>query len=151
MANHAGAADGAITAAPLDQNTQLAADRTQLAGTRTSLALTRNMMAAERTLLAWIRTSLAMISFGFTIGKLGPALESPQVDLFGRTTDALGVAYYLVFVGTIALVLAAVQFKSDIGRFVPRGAKRRPSVAFVLAVLLSLLGMFVLTDLVGQL
>ena len=37
----------------------------------TQLALERTSMAAERTLQAWIRTALSLISFGFTIGKLG--------------------------------------------------------------------------------
>ncbi|WP_410961755.1 DUF202 domain-containing protein, partial [Salmonella sp. SAL4457] len=67
-------------------------------------------MAAERTLMAWVRTSLAMISFGFTLGKLGDALDSAEVNLlFGRATDIIGVAYYLVIIGTLALVLAAIQ------------------------------------------
>ncbi len=132
--------------------TRLAVDRTRLAGTRTNLALTRNAMAAERTLMAWIRTCLAMISFGFTIGKLGDALASAKVNvMFGRTTDIAGVAYYLVSLGTLALILAAVQYRVEVAALCPRGLKRRPSLAFVIAVLLSLLGMFVFTDLVSQL
>jgi uncharacterized membrane protein YidH (DUF202 family) len=63
--------------------------------------------------MAWIRTSLAMISFGFTIGKLGDALASAKVNLmFGRTTDIAGVASYLVVIGTLALILALVQCPS---------------------------------------
>ena len=87
-------------------------DRTQLAGTRTNLALTRSAMAAERTLMAWIRTCLAMISFGFTIGKLEDVLASAKVNVaFGRTADIAGVAYFLVCLGTVALILAAVQYR----------------------------------------
>ena len=123
----------------------------QLAGTRTDLALERSGMADERTLMAWIRTSLAMISFGFTIGKLGDALESVKINLIlGRTTDVLGVAYFLVALGTVALILAAVQFKVESVSLTRRGLKRKPSLALAVAVLLSILGMFVFLDLVTR-
>jgi putative membrane protein len=123
-----------------------------LADARTALAVTRNVLAAERTLMAWIRTGLAMISFGFTIGKLGSALTSRVVELkFGRTADVFTVAYFLVVVGTVALMLAAVQYKRDVAGLVPLGQKHRPSMAFVVAMLLSLLGLFVFTDLASQL
>jgi putative membrane protein len=136
----------------LHEGTQLAMDRTRLAGTRTNLALTRNVLAAERTLMAWIRTCLAMISFGFTIGKLGDALASTRVTVvFGRTADIVGVAYYLVSLGTLALMVAALEYRVEVANLIPSGSKRRPSLAFVIAVLLSLLGLFVFTDLVTQL
>ena len=109
-------------------------------------------MAAERTLMAWVRTSLAMISFGFTLGKLDSALGSTEVHLlFGRTTDIVGVAYYLVSVGTIALMLAAVQNRIEVKALVRPGMTRRPSLAFVMAILLGVLGLFVFTDLLRQL
>ena len=114
------------------------------------LATQRTAMAAERTLMAWIRTALAMISFGFTIGKLGDAVSSAKVNLFGRATDIIGLAYFLVIVGTIALVLAVIQNRIEMARLFPRDVKRRPSVAFVVAILLSLLGVFVFTDLVTR-
>jgi putative membrane protein len=127
-------------------------DRTQLASTRTNLALTRSAMAAERTLMAWIRTCLAMISFGFTIGKLENVLASAKVNVaFGRTADVAGVAYFLVCLGTVALILAAVQYRLEVARPTPHGLKRRPSLALVIAVLLSLFGVFAFTDLVSQL
>jgi inner membrane protein YidH len=129
------------------------ADRsTRLAITRTDLALERTLMASERTLMAWVRTSLAMISFGFTLGKLGDALGSATVNLLpGHATDIIGVAYYLVILGTIALVLAAVQNRVEVAGLFRQGLARRPSLAFLMAILLSLLGMFVFTDLVTQL
>jgi inner membrane protein YidH len=124
---------------------------TQLATTRTGLAFERSAMAAERTLMAWIRTSLALISFGFTLGKLGDVLGSAKVSLFlGRTTDIVGVAYYLVIIGTLALILAAVQNRVEVTAISRPGLKRRPSLAFFVAVLVSLLGIFVFTDLVTQ-
>ena len=136
----------------MDEGTRLAVDRTHLAGTRTNLALTRSAMAAERTLMAWIRTCLAMISFGFTIGKLEDILASAKVNVgFGRTADISGVAYFLVSLGTLALILAAVQYRFEVAALTPYGFKRRPSLALVIAVLLSLLGVFAFTDLVTRL
>ena len=136
----------------MDEGTRLAVDRTRLAGTRTNLALTRSAMAAERTLMAWIRTCLAMISFGFTIGKLENILASAKVNVgFGRTADISGVAYFLVSLGTIALILASVQYRFEVAALTSHGLKRRPSLALVIAVLLSLLGVFAFTDLVTRL
>jgi putative membrane protein len=129
------------------------ADRSKrVADTGNDLALERTLMAAERTLMAWVRTSLALISFGFTLGKLGDALRSVKVTLWSdRTTDIIGVAYFLVVIGTVALVLAAVQNRVEVAALSRQGLARRPSLAFVIAILMSLLGLFVFTDLVTQL
>jgi len=129
------------------------ADRSRrLADTGTELALERTLMASERTLMAWVRTALALISFGFTLGKLGDVLRSAKVTLWGdRTTDIIGVAYYLVVIGTVALVLAAIQNRVEVSALTRQGLPRRPSLAFVIAILMGLLGLFVFTDLVTQL
>jgi len=120
--------------------------------TGTELALERTLMASERTLMAWVRTSLSLISFGFTLGKLGDVLKSSKVTLWGdHTTDIIGVAYYLVVLGTVALVLAAVQNRLEVKALSRQGLARRPSLALVIAVLVSLLGLFAFTDLVTQL
>jgi hypothetical protein len=77
---------------------------TRLAHERTDLALLRNYMAVERTLMAWIRTSLSMISFGFTIGKLGQVMTDVEVRGFlGRVRDLSveSIAYFLVILGTV--------------------------------------------------
>ena len=141
-----------VRAQAADTGPMFAPDHALSAMTNTDLARERTAMAAERTLMACIRTALAMISFGFTLGRLSDALGSPEVNLmFGRTTDIAGVAYYLVSLGTIALILAAVQYRIEVAGLVPRGARARPSVAFVIAVLLSLLGIFAFTDLVTRL
>jgi putative membrane protein len=129
------------------------ADRLRrVADTGNDLALERTLMAAERTLMAWVRTSLALISFGFTLGKLGDALHSAKVTLWrDRTTDIMGVAYYLVVLGTVALVLAAIQNRLEVNALSRQGLARRPSLAFAIAILMSLLGLFVFTDLMTQL
>jgi len=58
--------------------------------TSTKLAMDRTYWAAERTLMGWIRTALSMISFGFTIGKFGQALENIDVQGF-RGMREIGV------------------------------------------------------------
>jgi inner membrane protein YidH len=129
------------------------ADRSKrLALTSNELALERTLMAAERTLMAWVRTSLALISFGFTLGKLGDVLQSATVTLWREhTTDIIGVAYYLVVLGTVALVLATAQNRVEVRALSRQGLARRPSLAFVVSILVSLLGLFAFTDLVTQL
>jgi putative membrane protein len=123
--------------------------RTQLATTRTSLALQRSYLAAERTLMAWIRTSLAMISFGFTLGKLGEALGAVSVKLlFGHTAGIESVAYFLVILGTVTLLVSAVQNRVEVLQLFRQGLAPRFSLAFVMAILLSLLGMFAFTAMV---
>jgi putative membrane protein len=125
---------------------------TRLAGTRTDLALSRSALAAERTLMAWIRTALSMISFGFTLGKLTDALDSAKVNLvLGRTADISSVAYFLVTLGTLSLIFAIVQNRIETASLVHQGLARAPKLAFLVAVLLSVLGVFVFTDLVTRL
>jgi hypothetical protein len=71
--------------------------------------------------------------------------------MFGRTTDIRGVASYLVVIGTLALILAVVQYRSEVAGMASDRAAFMPSLAMVVAVLLSLLGIFVFSDLVTRL
>lgn len=115
---------------------------TVLAQERTDLAVERTYWAAERTLMAWIRTALSMISFGFTIGKLGEAIGDIEVPgLRGMRMVGTGtIAYFLVFLGTAALLVAAVQYSLRVQELCERGLRRQPSVEFVVALLLVVLG-----------
>ncbi len=129
------------------------ADRgTVLAERRTNLALERSYQAVERTLMAWIRTALAMISFGFTIGKLAQVVEGGEVKgFFGRTIGVDSIAYFLVILGTSALVLAILQHYARFRELRKMGLPRRWSVASVVGILLSMLGAFAITSLVLKL
>ena len=127
---------------------------TRLAQQRTDLALDRSYLAAERTLMAWIRTTLAMISFGFTLGKLGQVLHS--VELKGvlgssRTVSVDSIAYFLVVLGTLALLGATLQHWFQVREFRAMGLRRQFSIALVVAVLLSVVGGFALSSLVLKL
>jgi putative membrane protein len=124
---------------------------TGLAYKRTDLAMDRNMLAAERTLMAWIRTALSMISFGFTLGKLGQVLHEVNVKgIIGRTRtlSVENIAYFLVILGTGALILASWQHLRRLRELRAMGLRRQLSVALIVAILLSAVGGFTLSALI---
>ena len=111
-------------------------------------------MAAERTLMALIRTALSMISFGFTIGKLGQVMKDVEVrGLLGRVRDLSveSIAYFLVVLGTVALLGAVVQHWLEMRDLRAMGFRHRFSIAFVVALLLSVVGGFALSSLILKL
>ncbi|HAR96507.1 MAG TPA: hypothetical protein DCR97_11180 [Deltaproteobacteria bacterium] len=116
----------------------------------THLALDRTYWAAQRTLMGWIRTALAMISFGFTIGKVGQTLQEIEVKgLQGmRMIGIDSIAYFLVILGTAALLAAAVQFSRRVYELTKDGLQPRPSIEFWVALVLSLMGLVALSTLV---
>lgn len=126
---------------------------TVLAQQRTDLALDRSYLASERTLMGWIRTALAMISFGFTIGKLGEVLSHVEVQgLLGLHTFSIkGIADTLVVLGTAALVVASRQHWQRTRRLRAMGLRHRISLSLVVAIVLSLLGGLTFTALVMSL
>ena len=115
---------------------------TLLAHERTSLAMDRTYWAAQRTLMGWIRTALSMISFGFTIGKLGQTLQNIEVtSLRGmRMIGIDSIAYFLVILGTTALLAAALQYSRRVHELWKQGLQRKPSIEFWVALVLSLMG-----------
>jgi putative membrane protein len=124
---------------------------TQLAHERTDLAVSRSYMAIERTLMAWIRTSLSMISFGFTIGKLGQVLKDLKIEGPGgkiHTVSTEEIAHFLVILGTVALIGAAIQHRIHVKELYAMGLRRQVSITFVVAVLLAALGGFALAALI---
>ena len=123
---------------------------TLLAHQRTSMAMDRTYWAAERTLMGWIRTALSMISFGFTIGKLGQTLQNIEVTSL-RGVHMIGIdsiAYFLVILGTGALLAAAVQYSRRVHELFKQGLPRQASIEFWVALVLSLMGIFAFSTLV---
>ena len=124
---------------------------TQLAHQRTDMAMDRNYLAGERTLMAWIRTSLSMISFGFTIGKLGKVLQDIEYKgLLGntRTVSTQTLAYSLVVLGTVALLVAALQHWRRVRDLRAMGLGHQFSITFIVALFLAAVGGFALSSLV---
>jgi putative membrane protein len=121
--------------------------------TGTVLALERTYLGTQRTLMAWVRTALSMISFGFTIGKLGEAIGDIEVrGLRGMKMVGTGtIAYLLVILGTAALLAAALQYSLRVQDLCSQGLRRQPSIEFVVAVLLVVLGLGAFSALVLKL
>lgn len=110
--------------------------------TNTQFAYSRTAMAADRTLQAWVRTALSMISFGFTIGKLGQAFNEIQTagPLGGRTVEVATLAYFLVVLGTLSLAAASIQYWLRIRQLRAQGLPRRISLSFIVANILTVVG-----------
>lgn len=114
---------------------------TQLAEQRTELALQRTIIAAERTLMAWIRTSISMIGFGFTIYKFFQYLaESENIILQARPHAARNLGLALITLGTLALVVAAIQHRVFLNQMGIEEGKRLWSLSFIVAIMMMLIG-----------
>lgn len=126
---------------------------TRLSYDRTELSLDRTYMATERTLQAWIRTTLSMISFGFTLGKLAEVLQDVEVQgpFLTRTLSIISLAYFLVVLGTLALLGATVQHALAVRELRTRGLGGRISIASIVAILLIIVGGVAFTALVLRL
>lgn len=128
---------------------------TRLAGERTDLAVERSYLASERTLMAWIRTTLSMITFGFTIGKLGQVLHNINIKGVMGTIHTLSLkqlSYFLVVLGIAALLGAMLQYRVRVHELHEMGGLRpQLSIAFIVALLLAVVGVFALTFLILEL
>jgi len=108
----------------------------------------RVFFAAERTLLAWLRTGLTIIALGFVVSRFGLFVQLLAAQSQGASPAArsllpaaLGVAF--VIVGTLAIVVAAVQHQRFLATLPQADLPRAYSKAFaiVLSLLVGALGM----------
>jgi len=144
MSTPGGSPASAVPAAPTT---------TDLARERTDLAVLRSYMATERTLMAWIRTTISMISFGFTLAKLGQAVHGVEIKKLLGGVEIVGVrriGYFLVVLGTVALFGATLQYRREIRELRNLGLKRKFSIPLIASAALILLGAFAFTSLVAN-
>jgi len=105
------------------------------------LALDRTRMAVDRTLMAWIRTSLSMISFGFSIYKFVQLLQQDTTLANVRAQAPRNVGLTLIGIGTFALLIACIQYRTQMKRLSPDALFSFWDLTFIVACLLSLLGL----------
>lgn len=111
----------------------------------TELALDRTRLAYERTLMAWVRTATSLITFGFTIYKFFEFLaEKGQGVQRDRLIGPRSYALLMIGIGLIALVLATISHRRNMEALRKKYIHVQYSLAFVLAALISVLGVLAL-------
>lgn len=103
------------------------------------LAVDRTRLANERTMMAWIRTGLSLITFGFSIYKffqIQEASAAVREGLIGPRT----FGFMMILIGVLSILLAALQRHREIQSLRAAGAYIPPSLANIIAALVSLLG-----------
>lgn len=109
----------------------------------TRLAFERTRVAYDRTLLAWIRTAISLITFGFSIYKFAQIMKDDGIlkhHLLG--TGEFGLV--MVIIGLVSLFLASLEYRHNIRSLGTECLIRPRSLSYVMAMLISLLGIIAL-------
>jgi putative membrane protein len=109
----------------------------------TRLAFDRTRVAYDRTLMAWIRTATSLITFGFTIYKFF------QIEMRGGQQDQRLIgprefAISMVGAGLISLLLGTLEYRSNMQMLRKQCPALPRSRIFMLAALISTLGILAL-------
>jgi len=122
----------------------------ELAEDRTDMATMRTLMAADRTLMAWVRTSLSLSSFGFTIYKVLQGLAEAGTNLpHGQTPRDVGLL--LTGLGTFAMVMGTVEYAQALRDLRTHMDIRITRPAFIMAILMSVFGLFLFFSIITKL
>jgi putative membrane protein len=113
----------------------------------TQLSWMRSDLSNLRTLLAWARTSVSMIGFGFTIYNFYRGFLEDLAE-GGRAYSARNLGLVLVAAGTLAMVIAVINYWAINRSLVamgtafplPSGLQKRWIYAYTLAAVLILIG-----------
>ncbi len=123
---------------------------------RTTLSFQRTRLSADRTLMSIIRTALSLIGFGFTIFHFFQSLKDGSHIKADPTQVASNVGLAMVGLGIIMLVLGIIyhvffmlQVRKERERlnaegFIASHDSFPVSMTLIIAVLLLLLGVFVI-------
>jgi putative membrane protein len=123
---------------PAKTSTELSQERTGLADERTDLALDRTVLAHERTLMAWTRTATSLISFGFTIYTFFENFGNR--DASRRVVGSANFALVMISAGLICLLLATMRHWQEMQHMRAEYDAKPRYLAFVLAAMVSVLG-----------
>ena len=112
----------------------------------TSLAVDRTRLAYERTLMAWVRTATSLISFGFTIYKFFE-FESGRGSIAAASSRILSprqFGMFMIVTGLTALALATFDHYGNMRRMRHEYGLVQRSVAIIVAIIVSGLGLVAL-------
>ena len=117
----------------------------------------RTYLAVERTFLAWLRTGVALMGFGFVIARFGLFLHELALQkLAGKTSEvrfSIPAGIALITIGIIVSLAAAIRYHRYL-RALDRGETRTAfdtGLAYLIAVLMALIGLAVVVYLTGLL
>ncbi len=111
------------------------------AADQVKLALERTFLAHERTLLAWVRTATSLVTFGFALYKFYYFVHQNTPPTLGE--EWFGARTYglcMMGVGVASLVVATVQHRQQVRALRGLYPEAPMSPSFVLAGLMSALG-----------
>jgi putative membrane protein len=115
----------------------------------TQLSWMRSDLSNLRTLLAWARTSVSMIGFGFTIYNFYRGFLEDLAE-GGRADSARNLGLTLVAAGTLAMVIAVINYWAINRSLVamgtafplPSGLQKRWIYAYTVAAIFIAIGTF---------
>ena len=99
----------------------------------------RVFFAAERTLLAWLRTGLTIVALGFVVSRFGLfvrllALQAPGNSPTTHSPWSAGLGVAFVIVGSVSIVMAAIQHRRFIATLPQQDLPPAYSRAFALVL-----------------
>lgn len=111
------------------------------------MAVERTFLAYERTLLSWVRTGTSLVTFGLTLFKFVEFLheQSPEFRS-AHFLSARSVGLIMVMIGVTTLAMACWQHRQRMRRLQMQDPSLMFSPAYVLAALMSALGILALVS-----
>jgi len=121
------------------------ADHNTTMDVSTKLAYDRTRLAYERTLMAWVRTGVSLISFGFTIYKFFEEFHKAEpVPVRAGLIGAREFGFIMISIGLVAVLLATIQHRLTLKKLRTLDPDVPYSLAAVVALLVSVLGILAL-------
>jgi putative membrane protein len=110
----------------------------------TQLAVERTRLAYERTLMAWVRTGTSLITFGFTIYKFFEEFHRTEKIAGSGLIGAREFGIIMISIGLVAVLLATFQHARTLHKLRAQYADVPYSLAALVALLVSILGILAL-------
>jgi uncharacterized membrane protein YidH (DUF202 family) len=140
--------------------TDLSAERTEMSMRRTGMSFQRTRLSADRTLMSVIRTSLSLIGFGFTIFQFfeklrdaGTLTHAAAPRNFGVTLVGLGIVMLVIGIGYHVLFMLGLRQERQamaMAGLIHAESIFPPSFTLVTAVILLLIGVFLIISMIFQ-